>query len=46
VQAIGVTVRNEQFPPAKYMLGNLKVYSADKLWPNFEYIDFMTKAKK
>jgi branched-chain amino acid transport system substrate-binding protein len=45
-QAIGVTVKNDKFPPAKYMLGNFKVYPADKLWPNLEYIDYMTKAKK
>jgi hypothetical protein len=27
------------------MLGNFKVYPADKLWPSFEYIDYMTKVK-
>jgi hypothetical protein len=31
VQAIGVTVKNDKFPPAKYMLGKFKVYPADKI---------------
>ena len=34
VQAIGTTVKNDKYPPAKYMLGNWKIYPADKLWPN------------
>jgi len=33
VQAIGVTVANDQFPPAKRMLGNWKVYKAEDLLP-------------
>jgi len=33
VQAIGVTVPNDQFPPAKRMLGNWKVYKAEELLP-------------
>jgi branched-chain amino acid transport system substrate-binding protein len=33
VQAIGVTVANDQFPPAKRMLGNWKVYKAEELLP-------------
>jgi branched-chain amino acid transport system substrate-binding protein len=33
VQAIGVTVANDQFPPAKRMLGDWKVYKAEELWP-------------
>jgi len=45
VQAIGTTVKNDKFPPAKYMLGNFKVYPAEKLWPNFEYIEYLTKVK-
>lgn len=45
VQAIGTTVKNDKFPPAKYMLGNFKIYPADKLWPSFEYIDYMIKVK-
>ncbi len=32
-QAIGVTVADDQFPPAKRMLGNWKVYKAEELWP-------------
>ena len=46
VQAIGTTVKNSQFPPAKYMLGNWKVYSADKLWPSMEYVEYLKKVKK
>jgi branched-chain amino acid transport system substrate-binding protein len=45
VQAIGTTVKNDKFPPAKYMLGNFKIYPADKLWPSLEYIDYMIKVK-
>lgn len=44
-QAIGVTMKNAKYPPAEYMLGKLRIYAADKLWPNFEYIDYMTKVK-
>jgi branched-chain amino acid transport system substrate-binding protein len=46
VQAIGTTVPNDKFPPAKYMLGNFKVYPADKLWPNMEYVEYLKKMKK
>jgi len=45
-QAIGVTVKNDKFPPAKFALGNMKVYAADKLMPTQEYIDILTKSKK
>ncbi len=45
-QAIGVTVKNDKFPPAKYALGNMKVYAADKIMPTQEYIDILTKSKK
>jgi branched-chain amino acid transport system substrate-binding protein len=43
-QAIGVTVANEQFPPAKRMLGNWKIYKAQELLPPKEYIE--SKRKK
>lgn len=33
VQAIGVTVPDDKFPPAKRMLGNWKVYKAEDLLP-------------
>lgn len=33
VQAIGVTVPNDQFPPAKRMLGEWKIYKAEELLP-------------
>jgi branched-chain amino acid transport system substrate-binding protein len=46
VQAIGVTVKNDKFPPAKFALGNMKVYPADKIMPTQEYIDILTKSKK
>jgi len=39
VQAIGVTVANDQFPPAKRMLGNWKIYKAEELLPPKEYIE-------
>ncbi|MBI4964068.1 MAG: ABC transporter substrate-binding protein [Desulfomonile tiedjei] len=39
VQAIGVTVANDQFPPAKRMLGNWKIYKAEDLLPPKEYIE-------
>ncbi|MDD5207637.1 MAG: ABC transporter substrate-binding protein, partial [Desulfobacterales bacterium] len=45
VQAIGTTVKNDTLPPAKYMLGNWKVYPAEKLWPISEYVEYLTKAK-
>ena len=45
-QAIGITVKNDKFPPAKYMLGKFKVYAADKLMPTQEYIDILKKTKK
>jgi branched-chain amino acid transport system substrate-binding protein len=45
-QAIGVTVKNDKFPPAKYMLGNFKVYPAAKLMPPKEYLDSLNKSKK
>ncbi len=45
VQAIGTTVKNAKYPPAKYMLGNWKIYPADKLWPNMEYVEYLTKVK-
>ncbi|MGO9566933.1 MAG: ABC transporter substrate-binding protein [Desulfomonilaceae bacterium] len=43
-QAIGVTVANDQFPPAKRMLGDWKVYKAQELLPPKEYIE--SKRKK
>jgi len=33
VQAIGVTVANDKYPPAKRMLGNWKIYKAEELLP-------------
>ncbi len=45
VQAIGTTVKNAKYPPAQYMLSNFKIYPAEKLWPNMEYVDYLTKAK-
>jgi branched-chain amino acid transport system substrate-binding protein len=44
VQAIGVTVANDKFPPAKRMLGEWKVYKAQELLPPKEYIE--SKRKK
>jgi branched-chain amino acid transport system substrate-binding protein len=38
MQAIGETVPNDDFPPAKRMLGNWKVYPAKDLVPPEEYI--------
>ena len=43
-QAIGVTVANDKFPPAKRMLGEWKVYKAQELLPPKEYIE--SKRKK
>jgi len=43
VQAIGVTVPNEQFPPAKRMLGEWKIYKAEDLLPPKEYIEMKRK---
>ncbi len=37
VQAIGVTVPNDKFPPAKVMLGDWKIYKAEDLMPPKEY---------
>ncbi len=39
MQAIGVTQANDNFPPAKRMLGDWKVYKAEELIPPQEYID-------
>ncbi len=39
VQAIGVTVANDQFPPAKRMLGKWKVYKAQDLLPPKEFFE-------
>jgi branched-chain amino acid transport system substrate-binding protein len=44
-QAIGTTVKNDKFAPAKFALGNWKIYPADKLWPNLEYVEYLTKVK-
>lgn len=33
MQAVGVTVPNDKYPPAKRMLGEFKVFQADLLWP-------------
>jgi len=38
VQAIGVTMPNTDFPPAKMMLGDWKVYQPDQIAPPPEYI--------
>ncbi|MCX8026590.1 MAG: ABC transporter substrate-binding protein [Thermodesulfovibrionales bacterium] len=46
MQAIGVTEKNDKFPPAKKMLGNFKVYPADKLMPTDEYVELLKKTKK
>lgn len=43
VQAIGVTVANDKFPPAKRMLGDWKVYKAEDLLPPKEYIEARRK---
>jgi branched-chain amino acid transport system substrate-binding protein len=43
VQAIGVTVPNDQFPPAKRMLGEWKIYKAEDLLPPKEYIEMKRK---
>lgn len=45
-QAIGVTVKNDKFPPAKYALGNMKVFAAEKIMATQEYIDILTRTKK
>lgn len=45
-QAIGITEKNDKFPPAKYMLGKFKVFPADKLMASKEYIDILKKTKK
>jgi branched-chain amino acid transport system substrate-binding protein len=41
--AIGTTMPNEDFPPAKKMLGNWKVYKAEDLDPPAEYIEMKRK---
>lgn len=46
VQAIGVTEKNKKYPPAEVMLGKFKVYDANKLWPDFDYIEYLKKTKK
>lgn len=46
MQAIGVTKKNDKYPPAKVMLSDFKVYSADKLLPTNEYVDLLRKSKK
>ena len=38
VQAIGTTVANDNFPPAKVMLGNWKIYDGEDIVPPMEYI--------
>jgi branched-chain amino acid transport system substrate-binding protein len=44
VQAIGVTVADDKFPPAKRMLGNWKVFKAEDLLPPKDFVE--KKAKK
>ena len=39
VQAIGTTVANSDFPPAKVMLGDWKIFKAEDIIPTQEYID-------
>jgi branched-chain amino acid transport system substrate-binding protein len=39
VQAIGTTVKNDAFPPAKVMLSNWKIYDGEAIVPPQEYID-------
>ena len=43
VQAIGVSVANDKYPPAKRMLGQWKIYKAEDLLPPKEYIDAKRK---
>jgi branched-chain amino acid transport system substrate-binding protein len=43
VQAIGVTVENNDFPPATRMLGNWKIYKAEDLIPPSDYIQMKRK---
>lgn len=38
MQAIGTTVANSDFPPAKVMLGNWKIYQGEDIIPPPEYI--------
>lgn len=45
VQAIGTTVANNDFPPAKVMLGNWKIYQGKDIVPPQEYIDEKRKNK-
>jgi branched-chain amino acid transport system substrate-binding protein len=46
VQAIGVTVPDDHFPPAKRMLGNWKVYKAEDLLPPKGFKEADTLKKK
>ncbi len=46
VQAIGVTEKNTKFPPAKLMLGQFKVFPADKLLPPDDYVELLRKTRK
>lgn len=39
IQAIGTTVKNDAFSPAKVMLSNWKIYEGDDIVPPQEYID-------
>ena len=43
VQAIGTTMPNTDFPPAKMMLGNWKVYQAEDIVEPAEYIEMKRK---
>jgi len=43
VQAIGVTMPNDDFPPAKMMLGDWKIYKAEDIVPPVEYIKMKRK---
>ncbi len=38
MQAIGVTMPNNDFPPAKMMLGDWKIYSPEQVMPPADYI--------
>lgn len=43
VMAIGTTVSNSDFPPAKKMLDNWKIYKAEDLVPPAEYLEMKRK---
>jgi branched-chain amino acid transport system substrate-binding protein len=43
VMAIGTTMPNGDFPPAKKMLGNWKIYKAEDLVPPVEYLEMKRK---